>query len=474
MNPINRILVVMCLGWFTIASQAAVPTSGLPDFAGLVESNGPAVVNISTTQSIKRTPFPGLEMPDGPGGPGGKRFDDLLRRYFGDEGPPEIFDSKSLGSGFIISPDGYILTCAHVVENAKEIIVKLNDRREFVAKLIGSDRRSDVAVLKIEAKSLPAVMIGDPEKLKVGEWVLAIGSPFGFESSATAGIVSAKGRNLPRENYVPFIQTDVAINPGNSGGPLFNLKGEVVGINSQIYSRTGGFMGLSFAVPINMAMQIGKQLQDGGRIRRGWLGVLIQDVTRDLAESFGMKKPYGALVADVVADGPAAKTGLKAGDVVIEFNGQRIESSSDLPPLVGQTAPGASAKLVVLRAGQTNTIAVTIGELPEDNVAAHGRDPKPIEKEKMDQLGLALSELSAQQRKQLGVGDGVLVERVGEGPGQRAGIRPGDVIQQVDGKPIKNIAAFRAQIAKAPKDRSLPILVRRGNGALFLALKISE
>jgi serine protease Do len=471
MSPIYKMVVAIYLGWFAIAAQAAVPVAGLPDFAGLVESSGPVVVNISTTQNIKRSTFPGLEAPDAHGG---KRFDDLLRRYFGDEGPPEFFDSKSLGSGFVISPDGYILTCAHVVENAKEIVVKFNDRREFVAKLIGSDRRSDVALLKINAKNLPAATIGDPEKLKVGDWVLAIGSPFGFESSATAGIVSAKGRNLPRENYVPFIQTDVAINPGNSGGPLFNLKGEVVGINSQIYSRTGGFMGLSFAVPINMAMQISKQLQDGGRVKRGWLGVLIQDVTRELADSFSMKKPHGALIADIVSDGPAAKTALKVGDVVVEFNGQRIESSSELPPLVGQTAPGASAKLVVLRAGQTKTINVTIGQLPEENVAARGRDSKSNENEKHDQLGLALSELTTQQRKQFGVEEGVLVERVGEGPGQRAGIRPGDVIQQVDGKPVKNVAALRAQIAVAPKDRSLPILVRRGSGALFLALKVLE
>jgi serine protease Do len=469
MNLTYKTAVAVCLWWFALVSQAAVPAGGLPDFAALVESNGPAVVNISTTQSIKRSGFPGLDAPDAPGGKG---FDELLRRYFGDEGAPQQFDSKSLGSGFIISADGYILTCAHVVENAKEIIVKLTDRREFVAKLIGSDRRSDVAVLKIDAKALPAVAIGNPENLKVGEWVLAIGSPFGFESSATAGIVSAKGRSLPRENYVPFIQTDVAINPGNSGGPLFNLKGEVVGINSQIYSRTGGFMGLSFAVPINMAVQVSKQLQDGGRVKRGWLGVLIQDVTRELAESFGMKKPHGALISDVLADGPAVKSGLKAGDVVIEFAGQRIDASSDLPPLVGQTVPGTTAKLVVLRGGQPKNLTVTIEELPEENVA--GRTPDPAAGEKKGQLGLALNDLAPQQRKQYGVEEGVLVERVGEGPAQRAGIRPGDVIQQVDGKPVKNAAGFRQLIAAAPKDRSIPVLVRRGTGALFLALKIAD
>ncbi len=469
MNLTYKTAVAVCLWWFALASQAAVPAGGLPDFAALVESNGPAVVNISTTQSIKRSGFPGLDAPDAPGGKG---FDELLRRYFGDEGAPQQFDSKSLGSGFIISADGYILTCAHVVENAKEIIVKLTDRREFVAKLIGSDRRSDVAVLKIDAKALPAVAIGDPEKLRVGDWVLAIGSPFGFESSATAGIVSAKGRSLPRENYVPFIQTDVAINPGNSGGPLFNLKGEVVGINSQIYSRTGGFMGLSFAVPINMAMQVGKQLQDGGRVKRGWLGVLIQDVTRELAESFGMKQPHGALISDVLADGPAVKSGLKAGDVVIEFAGQRIDASADLPPLVGQTAPGTPARLVVLRGGQPKNLTVTIEELPEENVA--GRTPDSAGGEKKGQLGLALNDLAPQQRKQYGVEAGVLVERVGEGPAQRAGIRPGDVIQQVDGKPVKNTAGFRQLIAAAPKDRAIPVLVRRGAGALFLALKIAD
>ncbi|HWR86981.1 MAG TPA: trypsin-like peptidase domain-containing protein, partial [Acidiferrobacterales bacterium] len=306
----------MLFGLWALVLAIPVPAAplvrALPDFTPLVESSAPAVVNISTTQMVKRPAGPGAEMPEAP--EGNAPFNDFLRRYFGeDELPPEFFDNKSLGSGFLVSPDGYILTCAHVVENATEILVRLTDRREFTAKVIGADRRSDVALLKIDATGLPQVRIGNPEKVRVGEWVLAIGSPFGFESSATAGIVSAKGRSLPRENYVPFIQTDVAINPGNSGGPLFNLQGEVIGINSQIYSRTGGFMGLSFAVPIDIAMQVAKQLKASGRVRRGWIGVTIQDVTRELAESFGMKRPTGALIADVLPEGPAAKSDLRVG-----------------------------------------------------------------------------------------------------------------------------------------------------------------
>ncbi|MEO7558162.1 MAG: trypsin-like peptidase domain-containing protein, partial [Gammaproteobacteria bacterium] len=307
-------------------AQSTVQSPNLPDFTALVEQNSAAVVNISTTQKIKRTMPqlpPGMEIPNLPEG---SPFNDLFKHFFGEGqgGPavPEEFDAQSLGSGFIISPDGYVLTNNHVVKNADKIIVRLSDRRDLVAKVVGTDARSDLALLKVEAQNLPVVKLGSSSNLKVGEWVLAIGSPFGFDHSATAGIVSAIGRNLPSESYVPFIQTDVAINPGNSGGPLFNLKGEVVGINSQIFSRTGGFMGLSFAIPVDVAMEVTEQLKTKGRVTRGWLGILIQDVTNDLAESFGMAKPEGALVARVLPDSPAAKSGFQAGDVVVKFDGK--------------------------------------------------------------------------------------------------------------------------------------------------------
>ena len=450
----------------TLSAQAAPPPRPLPDLASLVDQNGPAVVNISTTQAVQRH---GLPETDEEGSP----FNDFLRRYFGeDELPPELFDNKSLGSGFLISPEGYILTCAHVVENATEIVVRLTDRREFSAKVVGADRRSDVALLKIESSGLPSVKIGDPGKVRVGEWVLAIGSPFGFENSATAGIVSAKGRSLPRENYVPFIQTDVAINPGNSGGPLFNLQGEVIGINSQIYSRTGGFMGLSFAVPIDIAMQVGQQLKATGRVRRGWIGVTIQDVTRELAESFGMKRPAGALVADILADSPAAKSELRVGDVVVEYEGQRIAVSADLPPLVGQTVPGTRARVGVLRGGQPKTLLVTIAELPEEGSEPQSQPvPAPVPP---GMLGMQLRDLTPDQKQQLGIANGVLVDKVAEGPALKAGIRPGDVILQVQGRPARSVAELRALLPQLPRNKPTPVLVRRGAAALFLALRPSD
>lgn len=455
-----------------IAAQAAPPLRVLPDFTPLVEGNSPAVVNISTTQVVRHPAAgPDTKMPQAP--EGNAPFNDFLRRYFGEEElPPEFFDNRSLGSGFLISSDGFILTCAHVVENATEILVRLTDRREFTAKVIGADRRSDVALLKIDATALPQVRIGDPEKVRVGEWVLAIGSPFGFESSATVGIVSAKGRSLPRENYVPFIQTDVAINPGNSGGPLFNMKGEVIGINSQIYSRTGGFMGLSFAVPIDIAMQVSKQLKSSGHVKRGWIGVTIQDVTRELAESFGMQRPYGALIADVLPEGPAAKSALRVGDIVVEYDGHRIKLSADLPPLVGQTEPGTRTKLAIIRSGQPQTVSVTIAELPEET--AEIRSAPTSGAERPGVLGMQLKDLTSMQRKQLGVSQGVLVERVAEGPAYKAGVRPGDVILQVQGRPIRSAAELQGLAPQLTRSKPVPVLVRRGTAALFLALRIPD
>jgi serine protease Do len=461
---------MLLLSLAVAAATPATPVRPLPDFAALVDANGPAVVNISTTQAIKRPVVPGAEMPEAPdGGP----FNDFLHRYFGEEEPPpEFFDNKSLGSGLIVSPDGYILTCAHVVENATEILVRLTDRRELVAKTVGADRRSDVALLKIEASGLPSVRIGDPGKVRVGEWVLAIGAPFGFENSATAGIVSAKGRSLPRDNYVPFIQTDVAINPGNSGGPLFNMRGEVIGVNSQIYSRTGGFMGLSFAVPIDIAMQVAQQLKASGHVQRGWLGVTIQDVTRELAESFGMKRPAGALIADILSGSPAAKSELRVGDVVIEYEGTRINTSADLPPLVGQTAPGVRARLTVLRNGQTRALVVAIAELPEES--ATPQPAAPAGPASPGVLGMQLRDLTPAQKKQLALNQGVLVDKVSEGPARKAGMRPGDVILQIQGRPVRSVAEFRDLLKQLPPNKSLPVLVRRGAAALFLALRIAE
>ncbi len=464
------VYMTMLLFLFALASANA---RDLPDFTDLVEKNGAAVVNISTTQKIKhpptsRQPFKGEQVPEGP-------FGDLFRHFFGDEEGREFedFDSKSLGSGFIISKDGYILTNNHVIKDANEIIVRLSDRRELVAEIVGADPRSDIAVLKIEGDDLPVVAIGNSDSLKVGEWVLAIGSPFGFDYSVTAGIVSAKGRNLPRENYVPFIQTDVAINPGNSGGPLFNLDGKVIGINSQIYSRTGGFMGLSFAIPINMVMNVVDQLKASGRVARGWLGVLIQDVTRELAESFGMDKPRGALVAKVLPDSPAEKAGFQVGDVVIKFDGKKIERSSNLPPVVGMTQVGKNVKVEILRNGKKKDLTVNLGELPdEDATLASAPEPKPSEDNK---LNITVTDLNAEQRQNLEIKEnGVLVSNVNSGPARKAGVRRGDVILMINNADVKDTKHFKEIINTLPVGKSVPLLVQRRGGPVFLALKLSE
>lgn len=445
----------------------------LPDFTTLVAENGPAVVNISTQQSSRPSRAPlGRSMPDIP--PDSPLYD-FFRRFFGEDGEPIPDDgtqARSLGSGFIISSDGYVLTNAHVVESADEIVVRTSDRREFIAQLVGTDKRSDIALLKLDATGMPTAKIGTARDLKVGEWVLAIGSPFGFEHSATAGIISAMGRSLPSENYVPFIQTDVAINPGNSGGPLFNLDGEVIGVNSQIYSRTGGFMGLSFAIPIDVAMNVVEQLRTKGRVSRGWLGVLIQDVTRELAETFGMDQPRGALVAQVLKGSPGEQAGIQAGDVILSFDGKPVPTSSALPPLVGVSPVGEPAKVEVLRRGKLREIEVMIGELPEEEEIVR-TGPVPSEPRSPNRIGLIVDDLSAEEREQLGVEQGgVLVEGIESGPAERAGVRTGDVILMLDNQPVDGTKQFRELLDRLEPGRSVAALVQRGDGRMFFAIRI--
>ncbi|ADE13897.1 protease Do [Nitrosococcus halophilus Nc 4] len=456
-------LVVLLL--LASSPQAA----GLPDFTELVKNSSPAVVNISTTQKVTQR---GPRLPHGLHQfPEGSPFEDFFRRFFGEgEGEPRSFETHSLGSGFIISSDGYVITNYHVIRDADEIIVRFSDRSELEAEVVGGDERSDLALLKVNGKGLPTLKQGDSSQLKVGEWVLAIGSPFGFEHSATAGIVSALGRSLPRESYVPFIQTDVAINPGNSGGPLFNLAGEVVGINSQIYSRTGGFMGLSFAIPIDVAMEVVEQLKEKGQVSRGWLGVVIQDVTRELAESFGLEKPQGALVARVLADSPAAKGGIQAGDIITRFNGNLVPQSSDLPPLVGRTEIGHKVDVQILRASAQKTLKVKIGELPEEEELrkAVGRPGQTFEK----RLAIEVTDLGDEERAQLDLTSGVQITRVEEGPAAEAGLRRGDIILGINNTEVKDISQFKELVGKLPAGKSVPLLLQRGQTTSFVAIKI--
>jgi serine protease Do len=437
----------------------------LPDFTDIVDKQGPAVVNISTTQSVKNPIAQQL-----PNVPEDDPFYEFFRRFVPNPGPRE-FQSQSLGSGFIISADGYLLTNAHVVDAAEEITVKLTDKRELKAKVIGADKRTDIALLKIDAAGLPVVRLGDPGKLKVGEWVIAIGSPFGFENSVTAGIVSAKGRSLPQENFVPFIQTDVAVNPGNSGGPLFNLRGEVVGINSQIYSRTGGFMGLSFAIPIDVAQDIANQLKTTGKVTRGRIGVVIQPLTRELADGFGLKSPQGALVNSVEKGGPAEKAGIEAGDVILKFDGKPVTSSEDLPRMVGGTKPGSRATVQVWRNKATRDVQVTVAELVDNDKAGRQsrRGGKPPA-QAPTVYGMALSDLTEAQRKELKVDGGVLVENA-QGAAARAGIRRGDVILAVNNQDVKSVDHFKELMGQIDKGRIVALLVRRGNNSLYVPFR---
>ena len=447
-----------------------------PDFASLVERASPSVVNISTvlvSGAVDEAEAP-QKLPDG------VPFGDWFRRYFedgsgeGDEGEPPVEQLQTQGSGLILWSDGYILTNRHVVRDAREVVIRLWDRRQFTADVVGTDARSDLALLKIDATGLPTVEIGDSSKLRVGEWVLAIGSPFGFDHSATAGIVSAKGRGLYNEQYVPFIQTDVAINPGNSGGPLFDLKGRVVGINSQIYSQTGAYMGVSFAIPIDVAMKVARQLRETGRVARGWLGVVVQEVDRGLAQSFGMERPEGALVAQVLPDSPAARSGLRVGDVILEYDGRRLVSSRSLPPLVGNSDPGQTASLKVLRDGREVRIDVQLGLLADDGGVTEVAEAAP-EPRTESSLGLEVEALGAEQRRQEQiVSGGVVVKRVTPGAGQDAGLRVGDIILTVAGNEIDSAKRLEAVIGNLRPGQSVPVLVQRRGAPLFLALEIPE
>lgn len=461
-----------------LMGQAFYAQANLPDFTELVEQASPAVVNISTRQKMPERAVAGagqLNMPDLEGLP------PMFREFF-ERNIPQVprepndgrqREAQSLGSGFIISADGYVLTNNHVIADADEIIVRLADRSELEATLVGTDPRSDVALLKVEGTGLPIVKLGKSEELKVGEWVLAIGSPFGFDHSVTAGIVSAKGRSLPNESYVPFIQTDVAINPGNSGGPLFNLAGEVVGINSQIFTRSGGFMGLSFAIPMSVAMDVADQLKASGKVSRGWLGVVIQEVNKDLAESFGLDKPAGALVAQVLESGPAAKGGLLVGDVILSLDGKPIIMSADLPHLVGALKPGARAELGVVRDGARKKLQLTIGALPEEGETIAG-NAGPGPELSSNRLGVKVVELTAEQSKSLDLKGGVVISEVLDGPAALIGLRPGDVITHLNNQAISSAKTFTEVAQALPKNRSVSMRVLRQGRASFITFKLAD
>ncbi len=473
---------------FGLLGAAAVPVPAaaqaaqrnLPDFADLVERAAPAVVNIRTTERARsdRAQLPQFPMPEGLDE--NDPFYEFFRRFFpprqgpapaprgrGEEVP------RGVGSGFVIASDGYVMTNHHVVDGADEIYVTLADKREFRGKLIGSDRRTDVALVKIEVTDLPRLPVGDSRKLRVGEWVIAIGSPFGLDSTVTAGIVSAKSRDTG--DYLPFIQTDVAVNPGNSGGPLLNMAGEVVGINSQIYSRTGGFMGISFAIPIDEAMRVADQLRSTGRVIRGRIGVGIAEVTRDVAGPLGLPKAAGALVRSVENGGPAEKAGIEVGDIIQRFDSRPIERSSDLPRLVGGTAPGAKVPVQVWRRGESKTLTITVAEMAPDQVAGRGPRPTPPRSEgpapsAVNALGLVVADIPAERRQQLRLRNGVIVESA-EGPAARAGLRAGDIVMGLNNQEVTGARQFAEMAAKLDPAKTAVLLVRRGENAQFVPVR---
>lgn len=483
MRWLHSMVVALSLGLGLVGSGAAQGRTGLPEFADLVEKAGPAVVNIRTTarsramsqRGIPNFPFPeGLDEDD--------PFFEFFRRFFppreggperrGPErgGPPEDEDGgrlvpRGVGSGFIISNDGYVLTNHHVVDRADEIYVTMTDKREFKARLIGSDKRTDVALVKIEGATFPTVPIGDPNVLRVGEWVLAIGSPFGLENTVTAGIVSAKGRDTG--DYLPFIQTDVAVNPGNSGGPLINMNGQVVGINSQIYSRTGGFMGISFAIPIDEAMNVVEQLRTSGRVVRGRIGVGIADVTKEIAEPLGLPDDSGALVRSVSADGPAEAGGVQVGDIILVFDGREIDKASDLPRIVGNTKPGSKVSVTVWRRGERKTLTLTVGEMPSDQTQVAEAERPADQPDANNALGLGVTRLTQERAQELRVRAGVLIELV-QGPAAEAGLREGDVLLAINNFEVDSVPKFNALVAKLPRGKPAVLLVQRGDNAQYV------
>jgi len=445
----------------TVAAVAATPDAGvaLPDFSGLVAKHGPAVVQISVLHEARKASTRGMPDMDE------EAIPPQLRRFFNTPQMPNPMPSQGTGSGFIVDANGMILTNAHVVDDADEVTVRLTDGREYKAKVLGKDKATDIAVIKIDATGLPTVRIGDPKATRVGEWVVAIGAPFGLENTVTSGIVSAKGRSLPGDAAVPFIQTDAAVNPGNSGGPLFNLKGEVIGVNSQIFSRSGGFQGLAFAVPIDVAMDVKDQIQTHGKVSHGKLGVTIQEVNQALADNFGLKTPGGALVSAVAKDSPAAKAGLEPGDVIVKFEGKDITRSSELPPQVAQVKPGQKVTLEVWRDGKAKTLTATMGERSDRNEVADARNGEAPQ----GKLGVAVRPLSPDERKSADVASGVVVENVG-GPAARAGVRPGDVIVAVNNTPVKSPEQLRELIGKAGK--TVALLVQREDARIFIPVNL--
>jgi len=473
---------------------SAATVGGLPNFTQLVKEQMPAVVSISVNQKRKMPSIPGMgPFSQGPDDLPYEELPEFFRRFFEDRGmgprgsvphpQPREFETQAQGSGSILTEDGYILTNHHVVEDASEITVRLSDHREFKADVVGSDKRSDIALIKIDASGLPIVKPGTSKDLEIGEWVMAIGSPFGFEMSATAGIVSAKARNISegdnRFNYVPFIQTDVAINPGNSGGPLFNLDGEVVGVNSIIFSKSGGYMGLSFAIPIEVAMDVVKQVKNGGHVSRGWLGVLIQAVTSDLADSFGMDRPVGALVAEVLKDSPASLSDLQVGDVITEFNGHFVESNSHLPPIVGRTPVGHPVPVKIIREGREMVVQVVIGELPSDDGLASSlpqQKDKQVEEATTERLGMILEDIPVEVRESRSIhSGGVFVKQIEPGSSaDRSGIKEGDVISRINYVVIEGIDHLLQILDRLPDGKSVPVYVVRDKGPIFLALRMPD
>jgi len=489
--PVKRLLSVLILGAagafsapmpFVFAQPAvATPSAALPDFTDLVDKVGPAVVNIRTTERSKMGAQGNGGLPPGMDDP---EMQEFFRRFFGVPIPRQQPETprgrrqapqqqeeevpRGVGSGFIISPDGYVLTNAHVVEGADEVYVTLTDKREYKAKIIGVDKRTDVALVKIEGSNLPRLTFGDSNKLRVGEWVIAIGSPFGLDNTVTAGIISAKARDTG--DYLPLIQTDVAVNPGNSGGPLINMRGEVIGINSQIYSRSGGYMGISFAVPIDEAIRVSEQLKTTGRVTRGRIGVQIGEVTKDVADSLGLPKANGALVQRVEQGGPAEKGGIEAGDIIVKFNGAPIEKSSDLPRMVGNTKPGARSTVTVWRKGAARDLTVNIGEMEPDNKVAKEEAKKPKPEQAVNTLGLAVTDLTEAQKRELKIDGGAVIENA-EGAAARAGLRPGDIVLRINNTDVKDGKQFNALVSKLEPKKTVLLLVRRGEASQFVTIK---